>query len=1322
MVDFVHLHVHSDYSLLDGAAPVEKLAQRARELGMKHLALTDHGNMFGALKFLEACQGSAEHPLKEGQEPVHAIIGSEFYTAPGSRLEKTGSETGNKYYHLILLAKGEEGYRNLVKLSSYSYTEGFYYKPRIDDELLSRYHGGLICLSACIAGELPCLILDGKIDEAEKRALWFASLFGEGNFYLELQDHGIPAQKQVNKALVEISRRTGLPLAATNDIHFLNRDDAAAQDTLLCIGTNKKRNDEKRMRFYGDDFYFKTGDEMAALFPGYPEAIANTVTIAERCNTCVPEPGPLLPDFKIPPGFGNADDYLRSLTMDGLVKRYPGNNARAEEARQRAEYELDVITGMGFTGYFLIVADFINWAKAQGIAVGPGRGSGAGSIVAYALRITDLDPIRYQLLFERFLNPDRISMPDFDVDFCNERREEVIRYVTERYGKDRVAQIITFGTLKAKAVIKDVARALDISLDESNMIAKLIPEDPGITLKKALAQESRLRELAEQPRYTELFSIARKLEGKNRHVSFHAAGIVIGKTDLTDYVPLYRDPKTGAIAIQYTMDVIESRGLVKMDFLGLKTLDLLNHTEELVRRRGLAYSDFSIETIPEQDDATFAMLGEGKSAGIFQFESEGMQKVLRDAKPTCVEDLIALNALYRPGPMAFIPQFVDSKHGRRTIEYPDPSLKDILQETYGVIVYQEQVMQVAQRIAGYSLGQADILRRAMGKKKMEVMVQEKVKFIAGAKERGYSEKKAGDIFEILVPFAGYGFNKSHSAAYAILAYKTAYLKANFPAEFMAANLTNEIAGVDKLPHYIDEARKMGISIDPPDINRSDKYFTVVEGRIVYGFLGIKGIGEGPADEIILRRREGGPYKSFMDFLDRVTLQSSGQTQQHIVSRKVLELLIKTGAFDNFGVNRATLLANMEAAADYAQNKKDETRFGQVSLFVDTGEQTFPDFEFTSIPEMDRTEQLTVEKELIGFYFSGHPLDDYREEWKRYVKLDTSDLDHAAPGNYTLIGILKTLKPFTDKTGKGMAFGSLEDYRGEVELAFFGDAWVECRDKIKEDDLIALRGRLDTRRGKTSIQVQTVLSPADIKQNGENFSSFGAPSQELDQYRAAWEQTVSLDISDLENTPEGEYILIGYITQLRRHISKNQKEMAFATLEDYRGRIDLVFFARTWEINRDKVIEKTCIAIKGKLDKTRERPSFIVGSLLDLGKLRRNAADTGGNAASPAPQPVKAAEGIASEQNRPVDKKPAPLRQEVHIRLHGAAAGNEKKLYPLRNYLIEHPGEAAVFIHVPAVEGTVETVIRTAAQLSITAEKEALADLGNNPAVAEVWVA
>jgi DNA polymerase-3 subunit alpha len=646
MSDFVHLHVHSDYSLLDGAASVESLAAKAASLGMKHLAITDHGNLFGALKFKKACE----------KHKVHPIIGSEFYMAPGSRTERKGGEHKNKYYHLVLLAANGEGYRNLMKLSSYSFTEGFYYKPRIDKELLERYSGGLIGLSACLAGEIPSLILTGQTKAAEERALWFREVLGEGNFFLELQDHRLPEQKQVNPVIAEISRRTGIPLAATNDIHYLEREDAPAQDILLCVSTKKKRSEEKRMRFETDEFYFKTADEMAALFPEYPEAIGNTLLIAERCQTEIPQPGPLLPDFEIPPGYASADEYLRSLTMEGLAERYPG---LSKEARERAEYELGVIIKMGFTGYFLIVWDFIHWAKERDIPVGPGRGSGAGSIVAYSLKITDMDPLKYQLLFERFLNPERISMPDFDVDFCFERRGEVIDYVTAKYGQDRVGQIITFGTLKAKAVIKDVARALDISLGEASMIADLIPlpEEPTqvMTLKRAFELEPKIRELAANPKYQELFTIAQKLEGKKRHASIHASGIVIGKSELTDYVPLYWDPKTQGVATQFTMDQIEDCGLVKMDFLGLKTLTLIRHSEELIRLRGGEYGAFSITGSPEDDRAAFAMLGEGKSAGIFQFESAGMQKVLKKARPTSIEDLIALNALYRPGPTQWVP-------------------------------------------------------------------------------------------------------------------------------------------------------------------------------------------------------------------------------------------------------------------------------------------------------------------------------------------------------------------------------------------------------------------------------------------------------------------------------------------------------------------------------------------------------------------------------------------------------------------------------------------------------------------------------------------
>ncbi|MDR1908714.1 MAG: DNA polymerase III subunit alpha, partial [Spirochaetaceae bacterium] len=1104
MTDFVHLHVHSDFSLLDGAASVEALAAKAAALGMKHLALTDHGNMFGAIKFVDACRGHKDHPLPEGQAPVHPIVGCEFYMAPGSRKERKGSESGNKYYHLVLLAASPEGYRNLVRLSSYSYTEGFYYKPRIDRELLERYHEGLICLSACIAGEIPLLILDGKEAEAEEKALWFRDLFGPEHFYLEIQDHGIADQKKVNAALAALSRRTGIPLVATNDIHYLERADAEAQDILLCVGTQAKRSDEKRLRFEGQEFYFKTGDEMAALFPEYPEAIANTVRIAERCITEIPEPGPQLPDFEIPQGFSGEGAYLRHLTQEGLVRRYPQESGEAGEAgegwkaiTERADYELDVIIKMGYTGYFLIVADFINWAKEHGIPVGPGRGSGAGSIVAYALRITDLDPLKYDLLFERFLNPDRISMPDFDIDFANEGREEVIRYVTEKYGARRVGQIITFGTMKAKAAIKDVARALDISLDESNMITKLVPDDPKITLEKAFRDEPRLRELEEEPRYAELFAIARRLEGKNRNASLHAAGIVIGKTDLMDYVPLYRD-KDGIIASQYTMDVIERLGLVKMDFLGLKTLDLIKNTVDLIRRRGEGYAGFDIERVPEDDEAVFRMLGEARSAGVFQFESEGMQNVLKQARPTSIADLTALNALYRPGPMDNIPKFVDSKWGRQAITYPDPSLEGILRETYGVIVYQEQVMQVARIIAGYSLGQADLLRRAMGKKKMSVMVQEKERFIAGALSRGYSAADADRIFEILIPFAGYGFNKSHAAAYAALAYQTAYLKANFPVEFMAANLTNEINSVDKLPQYIDEARRMGIAIDPPDVNRSDKYFTVVNGRIVYGFLGIKGIGHGPAEEIVNCRREGGPFRDFLEFLDRVDIKAVG--------KKVVELLIRTGAFDGLvpagiagaaagkaaepAAGRALLQGNLERAVEYAQSKKEDKKFGQSSLFEETGEKTYPDFTFEPFPAWDHADQLEAEKELIGFYFSGHPLDDYRAAWEQNITLDLGRIDKAPEGDYVILGIIKSIKPITDKKGNAMAFGSLADYNGEVDLTFFGKVWKGCQDDLAVEGPAALRGRLDAKRAKPSFIVNSVLDLKKLQSRAARLEAAG----------------------------------------------------------------------------------------------------------------------------------------------------------------------------------------------------------------------------------------
>ncbi len=1109
---FVHLHNHSDFSLLDGASSVEAMVAKAARLGMPGLALTDHGNLFGALKFWKACRKAGINP----------IVGSEFYVAGGSRFEKTGTENGNKYYHLVLLAKDLEGWANLEKLSSRSYTEGFYYKPRVDDELLAAHSRGLVCLSACVGGEIPQLIVHGKTDEAERKALRYREIFGADSFFLELQDHRIPEEQVSNKGLVEIARRHGIPLVATNDMHYLDREDAEAHDILLCVGTNKKVEDRERMRFPGDSFYLKTEEEMRALFPELPDAFDNTLLVNELCRFDMPLPGPLLPEYEIPPSFTTDEDlkaepavarvrarleamddrmvsqphpkfgkvpdsdlapiqraaiaerlkapvtrYFVHFANDGLARRYPETT---DEIRDRLDYELAVIILMDFVGYFLIVADFINWAKDRGIPVGPGRGSGAGSIVAYSLRITDIEPLRYNLLFERFLNPERVSMPDFDVDFCFERRGEVIDYVTEKYGRDRVGQIVTFGTLKAKAVIKDVARALDIGFQEANDIAKLVPDDPKMTLAKAFELEPKLRELEADPRFATLFETARKLENKNRHTSFHAAGIVIGKTPLADFVPLFKDQKTGAVATQYTMDQLEECGLVKMDFLGLKTLTLIKNAIDLVRKRGI---DIDESAIPEDDAKTYAMLGEGKSTSVFQFESQGMQGILKQAKPNRMEDLIALNALYRPGPMDYIPQFIESKNGKREISYPHPSLQKYLEETYGVIVYQEQVMQVAQEVAGYSLGRADLLRRAMSKKKKEVLEAEEKPFVEGALTRGYTEAQAKEIFEILVPFAGYGFNKSHAAAYSVVAYRTAWLKANYPAEFMAANLTNEINDTDKLTQYISEARSMGLEIAAPDVNRSEATFTVVDGRIVYGLLGIKGVGEGVARAIVAEREKSGPYADFMDFLERV---GTGQ-----VNRKVLESLALAGCFDAMGHRRKELMDNLERAMEYAAKKADAGAYGQSSLFESSGEEDFPPFRFEPGPEFPRKELLDIEKQLLGFYFSGHPMDEWRKTWERSSELDLSKPERANPERtYVILGMLVEWREIINRNGKKMAFGKIEDFKGAIEVVLFSDALEKYRERFAPDAVLALRGKVDAKRDNPSLKVEEVLDPASLK--------------------------------------------------------------------------------------------------------------------------------------------------------------------------------------------------------------------------------------------------
>ena len=1117
---YVPLHCHTDYSLLDGAASVEKFVAKAVSLGLPALAITDHGNLFGALKFWKECK-------KKGIKP---IVGCELYVAPGSRFEKTRTEDEKTNHHLVLLARTDEGYRNLRVLSSLGYTEGFYYKPRVDWELIQKYHEGLICLSACLGGEIPQLILAGKVDRARERVIEFRDLFGPGNYYLELQNHGIEEQMTVNPVLIQLSKETGVPLVATNDSHYVDRDDANAQDTLVCIGTGKKKNDMKRMTFGGEEFYVKSTEEMEALFPEAPEALENTLKIADLCQMEMHLPGPLLPEFEVPDEFLAKTDELLGGDLTRLEKRFPnpgpeveGKDAdkqRAAWARlhepvtkffvwqandglrkrypkmapdilDRLDYELSIIISMDFVGYFLIVGDFINWAKDHDIPVGPGRGSGAGSIVAYAQRITDIDPLKYKLLFERFLNPERVSMPDFDIDFCMDRRLEVVDYVTERYGEEKVGQIITFGTLKPKAVLKDVARVLDIGFTESNTLTSLVPDDLKVSLKKLLKapldpeyvekgwQENHDKLMAYAANgqvFQDLFDTAVRLEGLSRHSSTHAAGVVIGKTKLTDYVPLYKDPKTGQITTQFTMDQLEECGLVKMDFLGLATLTLIRNTLKLIEKRGIQLKE---EDIPDDDEKTFRLLSEGKSASVFQFESTGMQKVLKQAKPTCIEDLIALNALYRPGPMEEIPNFIKGKQNPRSIQWLHESLKECLKETYGVIVYQEQVMEVAQIVGGYSLGGADLLRRAMGKKKKEEMDKQEAKFLEGAQKKGYSKDEAKRIFDYLVPFAGYGFNKSHAAAYSVVAYKTAYLKANYPAEYMAANLTNEMDSQEKMGEYMAEARTMGLEILPPHVNSSERLFTVVEGKIVYGLQGVKNIGEGAVEEILRARNAGGKFTDFVDFLMRVDLKT--------VNKRVFETGIQCGVFDGLGHNRATLFQNLDTMITWAQKQKDEKASGQGGLFDGTDEAVVP-LEVVFYEEWPQKELLNFEKLNLGTFVSGHPLDPIREQWKQTVTVDLAKPKKTDEEKTDqIMGLVTGIKTIITKKGDKMAWATLEDFQGQIELVFFPRTLkqveqvlnAEGQPVLVEEAILGFKGKVEIGDEKAKFIVNEVVPPAGL---------------------------------------------------------------------------------------------------------------------------------------------------------------------------------------------------------------------------------------------------
>jgi DNA polymerase-3 subunit alpha len=1119
--DFVHLHLHSEYSLLDGACHIDELVEHAGRLGMRAVGLTDHGNMFGAVAFHDACQSKGIKP----------ILGCEIYVAPGSRFEKAGTGIQEAYHHLTLLATDAAGYHNLVKLVSLGYTEGFYHRPRIDKDALAKHSQGLVALSGCLAGEIAGHLRNGMDDAAWQAAHQFSEILGKDRFYLELMDHGIEDQRRVNQALLRLHGRTGLPLVATNDAHYLQRDDHQAHDVLLCIGSGKKVHDPDRLRFDTPEFYVKSPEEMARVFPDHPEALANTVKIAEMCEFALKGESSL-PDFAVPPGF-TLESYFEKIVRDGFAERRRVLEPLADAGRLRyplADYEtrldqeIGVIRRVGFAGYFLIVWDFIRYARETRVPVGPGRGSAAGSLVAYSLRITDIDPMEYDLIFERFLNEERISPPDIDIDFCENRRGEVIDYVTRKYGRENVAQIITFGTMKAKAVVRDVGRAMDMPYADVDKVAKMIPFDLKMTLDKALEESPPLKEAYQKDeRVKELIDISRRLEGTTRHASTHAAGVVIAPRPLTEFVPLFKG-NTAEITTQFDMKGVERIGLLKMDFLGLRTLTLIDNCVKMIAAQtGVALDP---DRLPLDDVKTYELFTRGQTSGLFQFESDGMRDILKRFKPDRLDHLTALNALYRPGPMQMIDDFIKRRHGQTKVTYEHPMLEPILAETYGVMVYQEQVMRIASALAGFTMGEADILRKAMGKKKADVMETQREAFLKGCLARNVPEKKAQRIWDHMEQFAGYGFNKSHSAAYALLAYQTAYLKANHPVFFVAALLTSERANTEKMVHYIGECREMGIRVLPPDVNESDLFFTVVGGKgtstsdagftpadaaIRFGMAALKNVGEGAVESILRARTAGGPFLSLFDFCERVDLRA--------VNRRVVESLIKSGSFDSLDDRRASLYAFIDQAIEMGQKHQRDREQGQASLLgLLGGDEPGRRGATARIPDTaawGEGERLAYEKESLGFFITGHPLERYQAELAQWATATTGRMADMAEREVTVGGIIAGLRLIKTKKGDRMASFVLEDLEGGAECLVFPETYKKVAARLAEDQVVLVKGKSEVvEETKCRLLVTEVLPLEQAKLAEARYVTIRVPLE-------LWDRSKGEKLRDILGAHRGE---------------------------------------------------------------------------------------------------------------------------------------------------------------------------------------------------------